>query len=228
MTATVSESSSASAQPSRAPRSTSTSSEVKSRPFTRTPPPSSCSNSPARSAARIATELLAELWSEHWEIRLHAQLGRLDRAELDFLYTELLRDLAGMALRRACALHDEPTEWLSQLQSCVAASLTAELDDPPHLRDLSEQTVVRFDAPPAKAAETPTRARHRARSVRQRKSARNGITGAITCTERTSACHSVHNATSSPSQNRRRERRMYQFDRSSTNDSNDRISAGVQ
>jgi hypothetical protein len=64
--------------------------------------------------------------------------------------------------------------------------------------------------------------------VRQRKSARNGITGAIICTERTSAVHRVHNAISSPAQKRRRERRMYQFERSSTNDSNDLISAGVQ
>jgi hypothetical protein len=57
---------------------------------------------------------------------------------------------------------------------------------------------------------------------------RNGITGAVSCRERTSACQSVHSATASPFQNRRRERRMYQFERSSTNASNARMIPGVQ
>src|SRR5712691_5621528 len=89
-------------------------------------------------------QLLTELRPEHREIRFHAELDRLDRTELDFLDAELLRDLAGVALRRAGALLDEPTEWLAQLEPRVAASLTAELDDAAHLRDLGEQTIIRL------------------------------------------------------------------------------------
>ncbi len=54
------------------------------------------------------------------------------------------------------------------------------------------------------------------------------MTGAIAWSERTSARQRAHSATSSPSQKRRRERRMYQLERSSTNESNDRVTAGVQ
>ena len=86
-------SSSASAQPSRALRSTSTSSAPSSWPFTRTPPPSSCSKSPACKRGANRAELLAELRPEHREIRLHAKLGRVHRSELDLLDAELLRDL---------------------------------------------------------------------------------------------------------------------------------------
>ena len=54
------------------------------------------------------------------------------------------------------------------------------------------------------------------------------ITGAITTSERRSAALSVCNAAASPFQNLRRERRMYQFDRSSTKLSNDATTSGVQ
>jgi hypothetical protein len=54
------------------------------------------------------------------------------------------------------------------------------------------------------------------------------MTGPITCSERTSACHNVQSATVSPCQNRRRDRRMYQLERSSTNASNARMMPGVQ
>ena len=52
--------------------------------------------------------------------------------------------------------------------------------------------------------------------------------GATTRSACTSAYQSVRNAASSPSQKRRRERRMYQFERSSTNASNARIDVDGQ
>jgi hypothetical protein len=52
--------------------------------------------------------------------------------------------------------------------------------------------------------------------------------GATTRSPCTSAYQSVRKATSSPSQKRRRERRMYQFERSSTNDSNARTTFTVR
>jgi hypothetical protein len=54
------------------------------------------------------------------------------------------------------------------------------------------------------------------------------MTGPITCSERASACQSVQSATRSPFQKRLRDRRMYQFERSSTKESNARITPGVQ
>ena len=56
---------------------------------------------------------------------------------------------------------------------------------------------------------------------------RNGITGEMTRSDWTSAYQSVASASSSSFQNRRRERRMYQFERSSTNASNARITFTV-
>src|SRR5207249_12084743 len=41
-------------------------------------------------------ELLAELRAEDRQVRLHAQLARVDGAELDVLDAQLLCDLAGM------------------------------------------------------------------------------------------------------------------------------------
>ena len=63
--------------------------------------------------------------------------------------------------------------------------------------------------------------------TRQRWSARNGITGAITRRAWTSDHQSVSSAAASPSQKRRRERRMYQFERSSTYASKADVTAGV-
>ena len=77
--ATVTPSSEATAQPSRPTRSTSTSSGSSSWPSTRKRPPSSSSNSPAASAARTSPSSVAELRPEHRQVRLHAQLGGLDR-----------------------------------------------------------------------------------------------------------------------------------------------------
>ena len=53
------------------------------------------------------------------------------------------------------------------------------------------------------------------------------MSGATTRSPWTSAYQSVRNATGSPSQNRRRERRMYQFETSSTNDSYARTTSTV-
>jgi hypothetical protein len=54
------------------------------------------------------------------------------------------------------------------------------------------------------------------------------MTGAITCNARVSESQSTRSAVASPSQKRRRERRMYQFERSSTYCSNDWTTPGDQ
>ena len=58
-------------------------------------------------------------------------------------------------------------------------------------------------------------------------SARNGSTGETTRSDWTRAHQRTRSEVSSPSQKRRREQRMYQFERSSTNDSNARITSTV-
>ena len=65
-------------------------------------------------------------------------------------------------------------------------------------------------------------------SVCQRCSARNGVTGAMVRRPCTRQIHRVRRAASSPFQNRRRERRMYQFERSSTNPSKARSTFTVR
>ena len=72
-----------------------------SRPSTRKRPPSSSSNSPASSAARTARSSLPSFGPEHREVRLHAHLGRLDRAEHDLLHAQLVRDLVRVRRDRA-------------------------------------------------------------------------------------------------------------------------------
>ena len=51
-------------------------------------------------------QLLAELRPQHRQIRLHPQLARVDRAELDVLHAQLLRDLACVRGDPVGALHD--------------------------------------------------------------------------------------------------------------------------
>ena len=119
--------------------------------------------------------------------------------------------------------------WL-HLEARGLAGLMAERDDTPDVRDLGEELARRARAPPASRRGGRSRARPRTAprtSTCQRCSARNGITGAITRSAWTSACQSVRSATSSPSQKRRRERRMYQFERSSTKASKARITSTV-
>ena len=60
--------------------------------------PSSSSNSPALQLLAHVAQRRAELGPEHRQVRLHAQLGRLDLAEVDLLDAQLLGDLVGVAL----------------------------------------------------------------------------------------------------------------------------------
>jgi hypothetical protein len=57
---------------------------------------------------------------------------------------------------------------------------------------------------------------------------RNGITGEIARRPVTRQYQSVRSASASPTQNRRRDRRMYQLDRSSTKLSNARMTLTVR
>ena len=83
-------SSDATAQPSRPPRSTSTSSGPSSWPATRKPPSRELLELAGRERRPHGAELLAEPRPEHRQVRLHVQLRRLDRAELDLLDAQLV------------------------------------------------------------------------------------------------------------------------------------------
>ena len=62
------------------------------------------------------TERRAELRAEHRQIRLDAQLRRLDIAELDLLHAQLLRDLVDMPACERGTGDDEPPQRLPVLQ----------------------------------------------------------------------------------------------------------------
>src|SRR5204862_614078 len=87
-------------------------------------------------------ELLAELRPEHRQVRLHAQLARVDLPELDLLDAQLLGDLVHMGGHAVGALHDEATQRLPELDPRLRARLPAELDDPPHRANFVEQRLV--------------------------------------------------------------------------------------
>ena len=120
-----------------------------------------------------------------------------------------------MRRRPRRALDDEPPHRLPQLQPRRRARLMRERHDRAHVRELRPAT---RDPPPTTSGHgarctdsgpSNTRFRHRC-------SVRNGSTGASTRNVCTNAYQSVPSAAASPSQNRDRVRRMYQFDRSST------------
>ena len=152
----------------------------------------------ARALAHVA-QRRAELRAEHGQVRLHAQLGRLDVAELDLLDAQLVRDLVGVrrARRGAPATTSRRSGWRSF--SCeVDARLAAELDDAPHLGDLGEQRRVGL------ARLRPAGEVHRRRPVaatrfRHRWSARNGITGATRAATARARTRASRNAASSTS-----------------------------
>ena len=118
---------------------------------------------PPASAARTLAELLAELRAEHGQVRLHAQLGRLDVAELDLLHAQLVGDLVRVRRAAPAPRDDEPPQRLAQLQPRGRARPPAELDDPPHLGHLGEQRLVRPRPARASRRGRPTR-RVRARA----------------------------------------------------------------
>ena len=163
-------------------------------------------------------------------MRLHVQLGRVDVAELDLLDPQLLAQLLRVALGERRALDDEAPQRLAELQLGGRAGLMAEPDDAPQLGDLVQERLI------GRAGLGPARQVHRLRRLPpaprtrlcQRCSARNGITGATTRIPCTSACQSAWSASASPSQKRRRERRMYQLETSSTNSSKARVTFTVR
>ena len=167
----------------------------------------------------------AELRPEHAQVRLHAQLARVDLAPLDVLDAQLLGDLVGVRARGLRAGDDESAQRLPQRQPRRRARLPAELDDAAHLRHLGQQRLVdvrrlrprreehrlvaRDEVPPQVLREK----RHHRRDHLDRRRER---------------IPEDAQRDGSPSQKRRRERRMYQFERSSTNASNDETTPGVQ
>ena len=123
-----------------------------------------------------------------------------------------------MAQSKLRALDDERPEGLAELDARNVAGPVRKPDDRPHLFDFLEQRHVRLSGlGPAGEEDALRRAlTGLGDEARQRCSARNGITGAIPRMPWTRACHSP-SAASSPSQKRRRERRIYQLETSSTN-----------
>src|SRR5262249_36855154 len=104
-------------------------------------------------------ELLAELRAKEREVRLHAELRRLDRPELDLLDAQLVADLPRVRLGGGRALHDEPAQRLAQLDPGLRARLAPELDHATNLRHLLEQR------PVGRRALGPTREVHGIRPV---------------------------------------------------------------
>ena len=113
------------------------------------------------------------------------------------LHAQLVGDLVGVRARAsgAPATTSRRSGWRS-FSPDVDARLPAELDDPAHLGDLGEQRARPARPPRASRRGGPTPAPPWTR-FRQRWSARNGITGAITRSDCTSAYQSVRNAASS-------------------------------
>src|SRR5207249_5717173 len=83
-------------------------------------------------------EFLAELRAEDRQVRLHAQLARVDGAELDVLDAQLLCDLARVRRGRVGALDDQAPQRLAELDPRLGASMTAELDHAAYLCDLGQ------------------------------------------------------------------------------------------
>src|SRR5205823_11719207 len=73
-------------------------------------------------------ELLAELRAEHGQVRLHAQLARVDDAELDVLDADLLGNLVRVRRHTVRALDDEAAQRLAELDARQRAGLATELD----------------------------------------------------------------------------------------------------
>ena len=95
-----------------------------------------------------ARELLAhraeprtELRPEHRQVRLHAQLRRLDLSEDDLLDAKLVGDLVRVRRGKRSAFGDEPPQRLAELELRGGARLPAELDHAPNVGDLGEQRV---------------------------------------------------------------------------------------
>ena len=191
-------SSAATAQPSRPPRSTSTSSALSSWPATRKPP-GSCSKSPAASAARTAPSSFPSLGPSS---------GRLGRTVSSVASTspnstsftpQLVGDHVAVPLGERCALDDEAAQRLPQLQAGGIARPPPQLGDETRLRHLRQERVVgrahlrpagQVDESGAPSAATATSRRHRC-------SARKGMTGAITRSDCAIAVQRVRNAASS-------------------------------
>ena len=108
-------------------------------------------------------QLLPELRPEQRQVRLHAQLARLDVPEGDVAHAELVRDLVRVALRARRALDDERAQRLPELQPRGRARLPSELDHAAELRDLGEQGRIRRRPAPASRRDERTPACTRAR-----------------------------------------------------------------
>ena len=99
-------------------------------------------SAPRRALRGRAASAGAELRPEQRQVRLDAQLGGLDLAELDLLDAQLVGDLVGVRRRARRAGDDQPAQRLAELQPRARARLAAELDDRAHLGDLGEQRPV--------------------------------------------------------------------------------------
>ena len=87
-------------------------------------------------------ELFAELRAEHGQVRLHAQLRRLDRAELDLLDPQLVAHLGCVLAGEPRAVHDQPSQRLAHLQAGGLPRDVAETHDASRLSDLAQESLV--------------------------------------------------------------------------------------
>src|ERR671934_257703 len=202
--ATMTPSPLATAQPCLPVRSTRTSSGPSSCAPTRKRPPSSSSNSPASSAARTAPSSLPSLGPSTGKFGF----TRSSVASTGPNSTSLTRSSSRTSA--ACSSDNRAPSTTSRRRGCrtfrradwraVCPSRTTRRTSATSRSSTSSRS--RSSGQPSRwtdGAAPTARFRHRW-------SAKNGITGATTRIDCTSACQSVRRATSSPSQNRRRER----------------------
>ena len=154
------------------------------------------------------------------------------------LDVELARDLAAERRERleaagVAAGHDRGRERLAHAQLGLGARAVPELADRAHVGH--RRRAGRPRCAPRRPRDSRPGAPRRARPAPQPRatrlshisSVRNGVTGPMIRRHCTSAWCSVANAARSPSQKRWRERRTYQFERSSQNASTARVMLGV-
>ncbi len=168
-------------------------------------------------------ELLAELRPERRQVRLHVELDRLDRRR-----ARPPSRAARRRSRRVCA-DDVAPSTTSRRSGC--RSLIPELERACRPSSTTRRTSAISSRSARSGSATSgqparwTDSGPSSTSVRQSSSVMNGRIGASTRSVWTSAYQSVCSAASSSSQNRRRERRMYQFERSSRYASKSRITS---
>ena len=182
----------ATAHPSRAERSTSTSSGASSWPAARKRPSPRSSNSPAASAARTAPSSLPSFGPSTGRFGFTTSSASTWPSATSFTRSSS-RTIATRSSAGARAFDDEPRERLAQLDARRRPRGAPEVDDAARVRHRGERRrrrAVASPGQPARKTESGASWHGSRTSTCQRCSARNGITGAITRSACAIACQS--------------------------------------